>query len=61
MVWLTFCSMVVMIASDMRWSWKYVALVIVTGPVGGILVWDRIRREGVPDPAPSRVPRDLPT
>ena len=49
MVWLAFCAMVIMISPEMKWSWKYVAVVIVTGPIGGVLVWARIRREGVPD------------
>ena len=49
MVWLTFVAMVVMITSDMRWSWKYSIAVIVLGPIGGFMVWERIRREGVPE------------
>jgi len=49
MVWLTFVAMVVMITSDMGWSWKYSIAVIVLGPIGGIMVWERIRREGVPE------------
>jgi integral membrane protein len=49
MIWLTFCAMVIMITPAMRWSWWYTALAIVTGPVGALLVWFRLRREGVPD------------
>src|SRR6478752_7224607 len=49
MVWLTFVAMVVMITSDMGWTWKYSIAVIVLGPIGGIMVWERIRREGVPE------------
>ena len=49
MVWLSFVAMVVMITSDMGWSWKYSVAVIVLGPIGGIMVWERIRREGVPE------------
>jgi len=41
--------MVVMITTDMGWSWKYSIAVIVLGPIGGVMVWERIRREGVPD------------
>lgn len=48
MVWLTFCSMAIMITPEMKWSWKYTIAVIVLGPIGGIMVWSRIRREGVP-------------
>ena len=54
MVWLTFVAMVVMITSDIGWSWKYSIAVIVLGPIGGVMVWERIRREGVPE---SRVTR----
>jgi Domain of unknown function (DUF3817) len=49
MVWLSFVAMVVMITSDMGWSWRYSVAVIVLGPIGGIMVWERIRREGVPE------------
>ena len=48
MVWLAFCAMVLMITKDMGWSWKYSIAVIVLGPIGGVMVWDRIRRTGVP-------------
>ena len=49
MIWLTFVAMVVMITSDMGWTWKYSIAVIVLGPIGGVMVWERIRREGVPE------------
>jgi Domain of unknown function (DUF3817) len=51
MIWLAFCAMVIMIAPAMRWTWTYVAVVILTGPIGAVLVWARIRREGVPEDA----------
>ena len=54
MVWLTFVAMVVMITTDMGWSWKYSIAVIVLGPIGGVMVWERIRREGVPEPRTAR-------
>ena len=50
MVWLTFCAMVIMITPEMKWSWKYAIAVIVLGPIGGLMVWHRIRRDGVPAP-----------
>ena len=49
MVWLTFCAMVIMITPEMRWSWTYAVVVIVLGPIGGVMVWERIRRDGVPE------------
>jgi hypothetical protein len=50
MIWLAFCAMVIMIAPALRWTWLYVVVVIITGPVGALLVWGRLRR-GVPDEA----------
>ena len=54
MIWLTFCSMVVMITKDIGWTWKYSIAVIVLGPIGGVMVFERIRREGVPEPRRAR-------
>lgn len=54
MIWLAFCSMAIMIRPEMKWTWKYTIAVIVLGPIGGIMVWDRIRREGVPTPEASK-------
>ena len=48
MIWLAFCAMVIMIAPALRWAWSYVAVVIITGPIGALMVWYRLRR-GVPD------------
>jgi hypothetical protein len=50
MIWLAFCAMVIMITPKMKWSWKYTIAVIVLGPIGGLMVWHRIRRDGVPVP-----------
>lgn len=47
-VWMAFVAMVLMITNDIEWSWPYSIAVIVLGPIGGIMVWDRIRRHGVP-------------
>lgn len=49
MIWLAFCAMVIMITPAMRWSWWYAAVVIVTGPVGALMVWYRLRHDPVPD------------
>ena len=54
MIWLAFCAMVLMITPEMRWSWKYAIAVIVLGPIGGVMVWERIRRQGVPRAHPTR-------
>jgi hypothetical protein len=44
LVWLAFVAMTVIIRPDIGWTWGYTALVILTGPIGGILVFIRIRR-----------------
>jgi hypothetical protein len=43
-IWLAFVAMVVLIREGIGWTWGYTALVVLTGPVGGILVFTRIRR-----------------
>ncbi|MSO37612.1 MAG: DUF3817 domain-containing protein [Acidimicrobiia bacterium] len=48
-IWLAFVAMVVMITPAMKWSWWYTAFTIVLGPIGALMVWIRIRREGVPE------------
>jgi hypothetical protein len=48
MIWLAFCAMVIMIAPALRWTWLFCAVVIVTGPIGAVMVWYRLRH-GVPD------------
>jgi len=53
MIWLAFVAMVVIIKPKIGWSWGYVALVVLTGPVGGVLVFARLQMEGVPDQYPS--------
>ena len=57
LVWLAFVAMTVIIRPDIGWTWGYVALVVLTGPIGGVLVWWRLRqtpREAlVPHASPS--------
>jgi len=53
MVWLAFVAMVVIIKPKIGWSWGYVALVVLTGPIGGVLVFARLQIEGVPEQYPS--------
>jgi hypothetical protein len=48
MVFLAFCGMVVGIRAAMGWTWGYVALAVLLGPIGAVLVFARLRREGVP-------------
>jgi hypothetical protein len=44
LVWLSFVAMTVIIRADIGWTWAYVALVVLTGPIGGVLVFARIKR-----------------
>ena len=56
LVWMAFVAMTVLIREDIGWSWGYTALVILTGPIGGVMVWWRLRTTPrellVPGPSP---------
>jgi len=47
-VFTAFAAMVLAIRGDLRWTWKYAVAVIVLGPIGSVMVYARLRREGVP-------------
>jgi len=61
LIWLSFAAMTVIIAPAIGWTWLYVALVIVTGPIGGVMVFARLQRTPravlVPQPSPPGDPR----
>jgi hypothetical protein len=44
-----FAVMVIWITPAMRWRWWFPVLVLVTGPLGGIIVYEKIKRHGAPD------------
>jgi hypothetical protein len=44
LIWMAFVAMTVIIRADIGWTWGYTALVCLTGPIGGLLVFTRIRR-----------------
>lgn len=46
---LAFAAMLIMITPAMRWSWWFDAAVLLTGPIGAIVVYERLRRHGVPE------------
>jgi integral membrane protein len=48
MIWTGFVAMLLEARRPMRWTWAYVAVAIVTGPVGAVLVFERLRRQGIP-------------
>ncbi|HZQ27076.1 MAG TPA: DUF3817 domain-containing protein [Acidimicrobiales bacterium] len=54
MIWMGFVGMLVGLRVPMRWTWTWVALAVVTGPIGAVLVYERIRRQGVPEDATAR-------
>jgi apolipoprotein N-acyltransferase len=53
-IFLAFATMIIFIAKSMHWTWKFVAVALLTGPLGAILVYERIRREGVPEAVAAR-------
>ena len=44
LIWLAFVAMTVIIRPAIGWSWLYTAVVVVTGPIGGLMVFTRLRR-----------------
>jgi hypothetical protein len=54
MVVTAFALMVVFIYREMGWSAKFAALAIVTGPIGAVIVHERVRRQGAPVPARTK-------
>ena len=58
LVWLAFVAMTVIIRPDIGWTWGYTALVILTGPIGGVLVFIRIRRTPREVLVPPREPAE---
>jgi hypothetical protein len=57
LVWMAFVAMTVIIRPDIGWTWGYTALVVLTGPIGGVLVWWRLRQT----PRAALVPRASPS
>ena len=53
-IFLAFATMVIFIARPMHWTWRFVAVALLTGPLGALLVYERIRRDGVPEPVDTR-------
>ncbi len=48
MIFLGFAAMVLGVRDEMGWTWRYVITVIVLGPIGSVMCYSRLRREGVP-------------
>ena len=47
-IWLGFVAMVLGVRAEMGWTWRYVATIVVLGPIGSAMCYSRLRREGVP-------------
>ncbi|HET9443248.1 MAG TPA: DUF3817 domain-containing protein [Acidimicrobiales bacterium] len=45
-----FAAMVIGMFRPMGWSWRFLAAGLLTGPVGSLVVYERLRRHGVPGP-----------
>src|SRR5262245_8784136 len=60
LIWLAFAAMTVIIAPAIGWTWLYVALVIVTGPIGGVMVFARLQRTPRAVLVPQRAPQPDP-
>jgi len=48
MVAMAFAAMVLGVRAEMGWTWKYAVAAIALGPFGALMVYSRLRREGVP-------------
>jgi hypothetical protein len=55
-IWMAFVGMLFFIRADIGWTWEYVVLAVVTGPIGGVLVFTRLRRTPRAALAPPRSP-----
>jgi hypothetical protein len=54
MIWLGFVAMLLEARRPMNWTWAYTVFAVATGPLGALVVFERIRREGVPEGARVR-------
>lgn len=54
LIWLAFVAMTVIIRPAIGWSWLYTAVVVVTGPIGGLMVFTRLRRTPRAELVPQR-------
>jgi hypothetical protein len=44
---MTFMAMVLMLTPHVGWKWWWSVLMILLGPIGAVLVFERIRRDGL--------------
>jgi hypothetical protein len=60
MIFTAFALMMLSIYQPMGWSWKFLAVSILAGPIGAVIVYERVRREGAPADSRAR-PGQRPT
>jgi hypothetical protein len=48
MIFTAFALMMLSIFQSMGWSWRFLAVSIIAGPIGAVIVYERVRREGAP-------------
>jgi hypothetical protein len=54
LIWTGFVAMLLEARRPMGWTWAWVVAAVVTGPVGAVLVYERLRRQGIPEGARAR-------
>jgi hypothetical protein len=47
-IFIAYAVMVAWIYPSIEWKWWWIPLSLLTGPLGGILLFEKIRREGAP-------------
>lgn len=60
MIFTAFALMMLSIFQPMGWSVRFLAVSILTGPIGAVIVYERVRREGAPRATPPRRPTMAP-
>ncbi|MBV8952022.1 MAG: DUF3817 domain-containing protein [Actinobacteria bacterium] len=60
MIFLAFAAMVLTITRSMEWGWWFAAVGLLAGPLGSLLVYERIRKRGVPEHARRRTATAVP-
>ena len=57
-IFIAYAVMVVWIFPSIEWAWWWIPVALFTGPIGGVLLFEKIRRDGAPPRVtPLRRPR----
>jgi integral membrane protein len=49
-IFLAFAAMTFGLMKPLGWTWKFMAAALLTGPIGSLIVLDRLRRQPIPAP-----------